>query len=59
MIAGPKTLAGLKAPPDTEPPIKHKKPNVKPIAIGAKPAFVLPDVVYYSFSIFFIKMSFL
>lgn len=46
MIAGPNTRAGLKAPPETEPPIKQRNPRVNPIAIGANPAFELPEVVY-------------
>lgn len=43
--AGPKARAGLNAPPDTEPPINPRKPSVKPIAIGANPPLVLPEVV--------------
>ena len=34
--AGAVARAGLKAPPETVPPRKHRKPRVSPIAMGAK-----------------------
>lgn len=40
-------LAGLNAPPDTVPPINTRAPIIKPMAKGANPAFVLPEVVFF------------